>query len=236
MTAGRNPSAIVAKFDATSILLDCGDGTTRALIRYGINPISLDGAIITHMHPDHSSGIAFLIQTLHLLKREPPFKLFVPLEAIDFMRELILRSYLFTENLGFDLSIEPLHTHTPISFGEMQISPYLNRHMEIHSRFLPSHPELSGEAYSIAILADGKKIVYSSDILDIDDLLAPAEGGGKALIVEATHIDKKEIEKLILKCPFEKIVLTHIPDSADNCEDESNLSWITAVDGMSLAF
>ncbi|MGH3539116.1 MAG: MBL fold metallo-hydrolase, partial [Pseudonocardiaceae bacterium] len=40
----------------TSVLLDLGNGTFGALQRY-LDPFTLDGLILSHLHPDHCADI-----------------------------------------------------------------------------------------------------------------------------------------------------------------------------------
>ena len=62
-------------------LLDCGEPCSSLLVRKGIPYNEIKAVFISHMDPDHSSGIFMLIQLLQLRGRKLPLKLFVPEEA-----------------------------------------------------------------------------------------------------------------------------------------------------------
>ncbi|RKZ31086.1 hypothetical protein DRQ36_03240 [bacterium] len=229
----RNSSCIFFSEANTAIILDCGDGATRALLKCGIDPLVIDGAVITHTHPDHSSGLPFLIQTLHLLKRETEFLFFVPPEITEFIPRLLIRHYMFPETLGFELIIRPIPTGETFRIGDIGLAALPNRHMQIHSKSIPNYPEISGEAFSLSVEAGGKRAVYSSDVFDLRDLEKVIAGGGELLICEATHIDLVELPRLLDKNPFAKVVLTHIPDELD-ISRAGKPDWLWATDGLKI--
>ena len=63
-TKNRNHNALLIKFRDENILLDCGDGTQRQLIKAGFSPPRLTRLIITHWHGDHFLGLPGLIENL----------------------------------------------------------------------------------------------------------------------------------------------------------------------------
>lgn len=231
-SAKRNPSCIVFRESDTDVLLDCGDGATRALLNCDIDILSLDGAVITHMHPDHSGGLAFFIQTLHLLKREKPFMLYLPSEIVDFAPKLLIRHYMFPETLGFELVIKPIPPGERFQIGNIGITAHPNNHMQIHAEQIPGYSEITGEAFSLSIEAGGKRVVYTSDILDSVDLENITKGGGDLLICEATHIDPDELPGLLDSNAFAKVILTHIPDELDRPPRPGKSDWLWAEDGL----
>ena len=229
----RRPSAILIESGDDSLLLDCGDGASRSILAAGKDPAETGGLAITHMHPDHSGGFPFFMQTLHLRKRENPFKLFLPPEALDFALELLTRSYIFPERLGFPLEVLPLEDGLKRILGEIEITPVANRHLTLHQEALARHPELEGQAFSLALELEGKRIVYSSDICDLEDLRKATSGGGELLICEAMHIEPGELEKAVPAGSFNRVVFTHIPDEREGpLRRRGDYLW--AVDGLRL--
>jgi ribonuclease Z len=77
-TKDRNlPSVAIVK-EGELMLFDCGEGTQRQAMRYGVNISRLSTIFLTHLHGDHIIGIAGLIRTLALNKRTKPLRIFVP--------------------------------------------------------------------------------------------------------------------------------------------------------------
>ena len=67
-TARRAPSALLLRRGGERLLFDCGEGTQRQMMRYGIS-FALADILFTHMHTDHVLGVIGLTRTLQLQAR-----------------------------------------------------------------------------------------------------------------------------------------------------------------------
>jgi ribonuclease BN (tRNA processing enzyme) len=65
-SGGRLQSCVLIDGAEGRYLVDCGATAPFALSRYGIDPASLDGIIISHWHGDHAGGLPALILDLFL--------------------------------------------------------------------------------------------------------------------------------------------------------------------------
>ena len=61
--SGRHPTAQVLTVGTANYLIDCGEGTQRQMMRYGIS-FALSDIFFTHMHADHMLGLTGLLRTL----------------------------------------------------------------------------------------------------------------------------------------------------------------------------
>src|SRR4030065_520826 len=68
------------------ILIDCGEGTQRQLMR-SVGLGRIDRILITHLHGDHYLGLPGLLKTLSLLGREEPLLLYGPEGVYDLLRD-----------------------------------------------------------------------------------------------------------------------------------------------------
>lgn len=68
-TDDRGLPAILVKTMGDTLLLDCGEGTQRQLIRAKESLMKIDKVIITHLHGDHFFGLMPMIQTLSILRK-----------------------------------------------------------------------------------------------------------------------------------------------------------------------
>jgi ribonuclease Z len=65
-SAERNHPALLVQAESKRILIDCGEGTQRQLLRSGVGFRRLDRILLTHGHFDHVLGIPGLFSTLRL--------------------------------------------------------------------------------------------------------------------------------------------------------------------------
>ena len=83
-TAGAAPSAHrgapghLVRRGGDRILVDCGEGTQRQLLRSGVGLVDVDDVLITHCHADHVLGLPGMLKTFALRARETPLHLYGP--------------------------------------------------------------------------------------------------------------------------------------------------------------
>ena len=77
-TPDRHPSAQAVNVHEQYYLVDAGEGVQQQLVRYGINPLKLRAAFISHLHGDHVFGLFPLLSTLGLYGRRTPLEVFAP--------------------------------------------------------------------------------------------------------------------------------------------------------------
>lgn len=77
-TAGKYHSSQVVDIHRQLFLLDCGEGTQKAMLENGIQPQKLKAVFITHLHGDHIYGLFPLLDTLSLSQRTQPLQVFAP--------------------------------------------------------------------------------------------------------------------------------------------------------------
>src|SRR6201989_3685724 len=65
-SAERNHPGLLVEAGQHRIMIDCGEGTQRQLLRSGAGFRRLDRLLLTHAHFDHVSGIPGLLSTLRL--------------------------------------------------------------------------------------------------------------------------------------------------------------------------
>jgi ribonuclease Z len=70
-------SSILISSESYNLLIDAGDGISRALLFNEINFNTVDGIVITHFHPDHFSGLPSLIFQMKISDRKKPLDVFI---------------------------------------------------------------------------------------------------------------------------------------------------------------
>ncbi len=90
-TLHRNVSATAVVAEGEWWLFDCGEGTQMQIARAGLSIHRLAGVFITHLHGDHFNGLAGLLSTMALDKRERELVVAGPpgiREYLDVLRRL----------------------------------------------------------------------------------------------------------------------------------------------------
>ena len=73
----RNVAALALAREGETLLFDCGEGTQRQMMRYGVS-FGLRDIFFTHFHSDHLLGLTGLVRTLGLQDRTDPLRLYGP--------------------------------------------------------------------------------------------------------------------------------------------------------------
>jgi ribonuclease Z len=93
-TAGAAPSAHrgapghLVRRGGDRILVDCGEGTQRQLLRSGVGLVDVDAVLVTHCHADHVLGLPGMLKTFALRARETPLRLYGPVGLAELMTAL----------------------------------------------------------------------------------------------------------------------------------------------------
>lgn len=111
-TVERNVTSLAIRRGGETILFDCGEGTQRQMMRYGVS-FNVADIFFTHMHADHILGVIGLVRTMALQGRTDPMRLFGPPKSEKLLRQAV--------TLGSDKQ------HFPISYIEMTPGQLLER-------------------------------------------------------------------------------------------------------------
>ena len=90
-TVERNVTSLVIAREGETLMIDCGEGTQRQMMRYGVS-FALREIFFTHVHADHFLGITGLVRTLGLQGREEPMQLYGPPGAKRILKEAFFGS------------------------------------------------------------------------------------------------------------------------------------------------
>jgi ribonuclease Z len=76
-TVERNVSSLAVHREGETLMFDCGEGTQRQMMRYGVS-FALEDIFFTHMHADHLLGVIGLMRTMALQGRAERLRLWGP--------------------------------------------------------------------------------------------------------------------------------------------------------------
>jgi ribonuclease Z len=125
-TVERNVTSVAMIREGETLLFDCGEGTQRQMMRYGIS-FALSDIFFTHMHADHMLGVIGLFRTLSLQGRTEPMRLWGPPRSAALLRQAI---NLGSEKQPFPLEITEITPETPVKRKGYSIVPYMADHKD----------------------------------------------------------------------------------------------------------
>jgi len=95
----RFHSSLVISSEKFNLLVDAGDGISRALMSSGLRFNSTNGILFTHLHPDHFSGLPALIVQMKMMNRNEPLDIFIHESLKAVVEEFLISSYLLPERM-----------------------------------------------------------------------------------------------------------------------------------------
>jgi ribonuclease Z len=75
---GRWLTSLMTRYNGSSLVIDCGEGTQVAMKECGWSPKPIDTILITHFHADHISGLPGLLLTMGNAERTEPLTMVGP--------------------------------------------------------------------------------------------------------------------------------------------------------------
>ena len=225
----RFHSSFLVSTSNYNLLIDAGDGVSKALLSQGVDFTKINGILFTHLHPDHYAGLAALIVQMKMHNREEQLDIFINSELVGVIKKFLINSYLFPERLGFSISYHKYSNDNRFAINnEISFLPRQNSHL-ISVSNLPQYKKQSFTCSSILLKLENKSIHYTGDIGDKSDLQLFREFKPDVIISEITHIELINILDAFgeNKLP-QNIIFTHISDG-DEERIEKFLSDIVVI-------
>ena len=201
---GKSHTAFLLEDADKKFLLDCGEGTTQKILAKHLAGDELDGIIISHLHPDHVSGIFMLMQTLYLNKRKKELFIFLPESQGEF-KAFLNTIYIFNTRLSYNINIQLYEEN---SFLEIGIYPFKNTHLSGYKDILEkSHLQNKLLSYSFIIKGKSKSLLLTSDIRSAEDIKGHIDKC-EVMILDGIHPSYQPIKKLLKESNIE-VYITH---------------------------
>jgi len=214
----RNLPSIALVREGAVYLFDCGEGTQRQMLKFGISYAKVCAIFLSHLHLDHALGIFGLSQTIKLNLQGKKTKVLGPKGTSQFASS------------NPQLIASELEPGKPLDMGDFTIAPVKNKHncKESFAFIVQEKPKLrfheekakslglKGPLFTeiqkkgklkingktirlkdVTYVQEGKKIVYSGDSAPCAPMLK-ASKNADLLIHEATF--SKEDGALAKEC------------------------------------
>jgi ribonuclease BN (tRNA processing enzyme) len=209
---GRGSSSYLLGAGDKLYQFDAGEGCSAAMKRQKIDHSKIAAIIISHMHPDHISGIFMEIQMMYLAKRKEPLAIYLPSEAREPLERFMQATYLFKEKMGFEITVSAIQPDPFFRDDNVTIYARANGHLENYRQYIEDGKYSNKlQSYSYVIRTGNKKIIYSGDISSVQDY-ADLLDGCDLLITEGLHADPERLMDEVGSHGVKQLVITHLTD------------------------
>lgn len=123
-TVRRNVSSLFVQREGDAFLFDCGEGTQRQMMRFGVG-FGFGDVFLTHLHADHCLGVTGLLRTMSLQGRTDPVALWGPPDSQPLLRELV---ELGGDRLAFPVALRELPPGESVRFDGYRIEAFPTTH------------------------------------------------------------------------------------------------------------
>jgi ribonuclease Z len=199
-SANRNHPGLLVEAGGHRIMIDCGEGTQRQLLRSGAGFRRLDRLLLTHGHFDHVLGIPGLFSTLRLRQSTDVMTIHGSPTTLDVVVRML--AGLWGEGRApIPLQLVPLTQGRILDVGEFTVDCFRVRHRDTESFAFSFDSQvrrhlLSDRLSALGVpdgpvrkdLAEGKPVVLADGrTIDSEDVLGPPEGRKKLAVVGDTE-------------------------------------------------
>ena len=227
---GRLQACILLQWAGHRVLLDCGASALISLQRYGVDPGSIDGILISHLHGDHFGGLPFFILDAQLhSKRTRPLRLAGPQGLASRLVDSLEVNFPRASQIQrkFATQVTELTPGAAVDWCGLSVKVAEGLHAS------------GAPALALRIEAAGKSVAYTGDTQWVDEL-SPLLGGVDLLIAEAYfyerpikyHLSCTDVLKRREALAPGRLIFTHM--SPDMLAHVDELPGETANDGMEL--
>jgi len=123
-TVERGVSSLAIIREGETLMFDCGEGTQRQMMRYGIS-FAFEDLFFTHVHSDHILGLTGLVRTMALQGRTEALRLWGPRGIGKTLRQCIS---LGGERTTFPIDITELEPGEPVKRADYHIATFAVSH------------------------------------------------------------------------------------------------------------
>ncbi|MCP3407825.1 ribonuclease Z [Bradyrhizobium sp. CCGB01] len=239
----RNHPALLVEAAGKRILVDCGEGTQRQLLRSGAGFRRLDRILLTHGHLDHVLGIPGLFSTLGLRQSADAMTIHAGPRTLDIVIRMLAGLW-GAGRAPIPVEFAPLAEGQVIDAGDFTIDCFPVRHRDTDSfGFVFQSPArrhlLSDRLEVLGVpdgpmrgeLAAGRPVVIGDRTIDPEDVLGPPSGGRRLVVIGDTETTDG-LSKHVADADLLVIEATFLDRDASTARDYGHL---TATEAASFA-
>jgi len=203
-TKERTTSCTIISTSFQNFMIDCGEGAYRKYIQNGYDFSLLNYIFITHMHPDHISGLVPILFYKNISNQLNDIKIIGPAELKDYIDFCLKKQDVV---LKYNYQFYRLETQKDIAINDININWLLLDHKISSWGY-----KFSVNSKSIVFITDSR-ICQNSIILSQNASIliheATFSDSDKKLAFEKFHSTPEEVVELALKSNVDTLILTH---------------------------
>jgi ribonuclease BN (tRNA processing enzyme) len=209
----RFHSSFMIQSGSYNLLVDTGDGISKALLSAGIELNTISSILYTHMHPDHAAGLPSFIVQQKMLKRKDELLVYCHSAHPEQLAALLNSTHIYPSRLEFKLEFK---TFLPGGITDTGKGIRFRFELNTHLKDLDKNPEgINPVSCSFLFSLDNKQVFYTGDIGEEVDLYKFRDEKIDIMIAESTHVPVENIIKASKELGAEYLYLTHISDDED---------------------
>lgn len=215
-TLTRNSPGYFLEIGKDKILIDCGSGTLRQLVRAKIDYFNLDFIFITHPHSDHMTDLAGIIQSIYIYgkiykKKTKPLTVFGYKGFKQDYNQKLRKLFFPTKKADKFVSIVEIYN------SKKQLGKWKVQSLPIaHTSYFNNTYRFEHSGKGIAISGDSNSN-YDENLIKISQDVNLAILSCATSIQQriAWHLSPKECGDVATKANVKKLVLSHFYPTAE---------------------
>jgi ribonuclease Z len=193
-----------------SVLMDCGDGAIRNLLKMGVKVEKISTVLISHYHSDHITGLTQVIETMGIRKRTSDLRIFGPPGLNEYF-STIEKITSVASHRSFQIEFLEINAGDTLKFDNFTAMTFQMDHTIPCIGYRVNH-------------SSGKILSYTGDTMPCASV-EPLGRGADLFIHEATYLDKDrsrakepkhstvvEAAKAGKAAKAKRLALTHVSD------------------------
>lgn len=204
----RKHQSMAIEINDTLYWFDAGVGCSATAYLMGLDLLTVKKVIISHTHMDHIGGLGNLLWDIRKVKsrrRQPTkfdeIKIYIPEMETWEGYSMILRN---TESGFSGMKVHAAVVEDGVVFSDenMTVTAFHNCHLGIPENGV-------WKSFTYLIEAEGKRLVYSGDIRELDNLDAAIGAGCDAIMAETGHHHYMDVCKYMNDKNINYLFYTH---------------------------
>jgi ribonuclease BN (tRNA processing enzyme) len=233
-SGGRLQTSFLLDTARSRVLIDCGATTLMGFHRQQIDGNTIGTILISHLHGDHFSGLAWWLMHAHYVSdRKEPLVIAGPPGLEQRLHTAMEALFPGSSSmpLRFELTYVAFDSQLPLDVGGVAVTP-----------FQVNHPS-GAPAFAMRIESGGRCVAFSGDTKWVDNLVSCAQGAN-LFIVDCFgydndigfHMSWKTISAHLKDITARHVLLTHMgPQMLSHVHEITDPRILAAEDGLVLA-